>query len=73
MMKATGRDPAATRRDLVTLTGSFVGQHRKEWARFARNNEAKEKRAHPLRWIMDVEDHPDSVVITTTATHLPHR
>lgn len=58
---------------IVTLSGSFVGQHRKELARLARNNEAQEKGAHPLHRIMDIEEHPDSMVITTTDIHLPHR
>jgi len=58
---------------IVTLTGGFVGNHREELAHLARNNEAQEKTAHPLHRIMNIEERPDSMVITTTDIHLPHR
>jgi len=58
---------------MVTLTGKFVGQHRTDLVRLARNNELQENRDHPLNRIIKIEERPDSIVITTTDIHLPRR
>lgn len=57
---------------VITLSGDYVRQHREELVRLARNREAEEKQAHPLHRIMNIEEHPDSLVIRTTDIHLPH-
>ena len=54
------------------MSGDYVRQHKDELVRMARNREAREKQAHPLHRIMGIEEHPDSLVITTTDIHLPH-
>ena len=58
---------------MVTLTGNFVSEHRKELVHLARNNELLENRDHPLNRIIKIEEHPASIVITTTDIHLPRR
>ena len=58
---------------IITLHGRFVRSHRKDLLSLVRNNEALEKQEHPLNRIMRIEEHPDSIVITTTDIHLPHR
>lgn len=58
---------------IVKLTGGFVSKHRKELVHLARNNELIENRDHPLNRIIKIEEHPDSIVITTTDIHLPRR
>ena len=58
---------------MVTLTGGFVGEHRTELVNLARNNELLENRDHPLNRIIKIEEHPNSIVITTTDIHLPRR
>jgi hypothetical protein len=58
---------------MITLTGSFVREHRKELIHLARNNEVLENRDHPLNRIIKIEERPDSIVITTTDIHLPRR
>lgn len=54
----------------VTLSGSFLSEHRDELINLARNCEAREKAEHPLERIMGIEDVQDGVLITTTDTHL---
>lgn len=58
---------------VITLSGSYVPQHRDELLGIARNREAQEKQAHPLHRIMSIEEQADSLVINTTDIHLPHK
>jgi hypothetical protein len=58
---------------VVSLGGGFVQGHKTEILGLARNEEAREKAAHPLHRIMTIEDGPDAVVINTTDIHLPRR
>ena len=58
---------------IVTLSGGFIGPHKAELLNLARNNESQEKQAHPLHRIMDIEEHVDIIVITTTDIHLPRQ
>ncbi|HEY5778366.1 MAG TPA: BCAM0308 family protein [Terrimicrobiaceae bacterium] len=58
---------------VITLRGGFVSGHRNDLLRLVRNNESFEKQEHPLNRIIRIEERPDSIVITTTDIHLPHR
>jgi hypothetical protein len=58
---------------IITLSGGFVAGHRNDLLSLVRNNESLEKQEHPLNRIMRIEERPDSIVITTTDIHLPHR
>ena len=49
-----------------TLSGPFQKQHRDEILRLARNLERREKKGHPLRRIMSLEEQGDDILITTT-------
>ena len=55
------------------MSGGFVKEHREELVHLARNNESIENRDHPLNRIIKIEEHPDSIIITTTDIHLPRR
>jgi len=57
----------------VTLSGSFVQQHKDEIMRLARNIESAENEEHPQNRIMAVVDSGPAVVLTTTDVHLPRR
>lgn len=61
--------PAGT----LTLSGGFVDGHREELLHLARNQESLEKGEHPLHRIMDIEEEPGRIVVTTTDIHLPRR
>jgi hypothetical protein len=54
----------------LTLTGDFVSAHRDEIIGLARNVEAREKKEHPLKRVIEVKDEKGAVVITTTDMHL---
>ncbi len=49
-----------------TLTGPFQKQHRDEILHLARNVEKREKKNHPLRRIMSLDEQGNDVLITTT-------
>lgn len=61
--------PAGT----LTLTGGFVKEHKDEILHLARNQEELEKGEHPLHRIMDIEEEPGRIVVSTTDIHLPRR
>ena len=61
--------PAGT----LTLSGSFVKGHKDEILQLVRNQEELEKGEHPLHRIMDIEEKPGQIVVTTTDIHLPRR
>lgn len=55
---------------VLTLAGAFVSEHRDEIIGLARNVEAREKKEHPLKRIVEVKEEDRTVVITTTDMHL---
>lgn len=61
--------PAGT----VTLTGDFIGPHQDEILSLVRNTEAREKNEHALERIMQCNNSPDGLVVTTTGMHLATR
>jgi NMD protein affecting ribosome stability and mRNA decay len=58
---------------LVTIKGSFKDIQHEQLIGVVKNTEEKEKKEHPLSRIMGIELQPDSLVISTTDTHLPRR
>ena len=58
---------------IVTLHGSFARQHKDEITGLARNEEAAEKKEHPLNRIARIEESEEGLVISTTDIHLPRR
>jgi hypothetical protein len=50
----------------LTLSGPFQKQHGDEILRLARNIERREKKDHPLRRILSLEEQDGNVLITTT-------
>lgn len=58
---------------MLTLKGPYFAANRTEILNLALNEEAKEKKEHPLVRIMAIEERPEGTVITTTDAHLPHR
>jgi hypothetical protein len=57
----------------VTLSGTFLAAHRSEILGLVRNEAEAETSEHPLHRIMEIEERPDDVVVTTTDIHLPRR
>lgn len=58
---------------VVTLSGDFLSAHREEILHLVRRQEETEKREHPFNRIMNIEEAPDRIVVTTTDIHLPRR
>ncbi len=58
---------------LVTVSGSFKDENREQVMGVIHNAEATEKEEHPLSRIMNIEQRPEGLVISTTDTHLPRR
>jgi hypothetical protein len=58
---------------LVTIKGSFKDIQREELIGVVKNTEEKEKTEHPLSRIIGNELRPESLVISTTDTHLPRQ
>lgn len=54
----------------VILTGGFISAHEQEIRQLILNHEAKEKSAHPLQRIMDIQNTDTGILITTTDVHL---
>lgn len=54
----------------VSITGDFADQHREEILNQIHHIEAREKAEHPLQRIMEIEKHPDKLMVTTTDIHL---
>jgi hypothetical protein len=57
----------------VTLAGDFYAAHRQDLLALVRNEADNERAEHPINRIMDIEEHPDRAVVTTTDIHTPHR
>lgn len=58
---------------MLILSGPYLATNRTEILNLARNEEAREKKEHPLARIMGIEERPEGTVITTTDAHLPRR
>lgn len=54
----------------VSLGGQFFVTHRDEIVRLINREEERERREHPLKRIMTVEQQDDTMLVTTTDTHL---
>jgi hypothetical protein len=54
----------------LSLSGTFLAEHREEIMNLIRHVEQREKAAHPLKRIMDVESQADGMLITFTDPHL---
>jgi hypothetical protein len=57
----------------LTIKGAYLRTHRRDILNLARNAEAQEKAEHPLSRIMAIEEEDDTVVLSTTDTHLVRR
>lgn len=57
----------------VRLAGEFFERHRGEILQLVRNEEAREKRDHPLQRIMRLREQAAGVEVTTTDVHLARR
>jgi hypothetical protein len=58
---------------ILTLSGTFLGEHRTEVLGLARHQEELEKGEHPLHRIMSIDEQGKVIVINTTDIHLPRR
>lgn len=67
--RITDRCPAG----ILTLSGSFLREHRAEIINLIHNEEKKEKGEHPLHRVMGIDEGDEEIVITTTDIHLPRR
>ena len=54
----------------VTLTGSYMAEHRAEILSIAQNVAAKEKAEHPMQRLMNIVEENGEVKMTTTDIHL---
>ena len=50
----------------LTLEGDFHREHRAEILSLLRHVEEREKKEHPLKRLLDIQDDPDALRITTT-------
>lgn len=57
----------------LTLDGAFYATHRDEILRLVRHEAESERSQHPVNRIMEIEEHPDRAVVSTTDIHTPHR
>ena len=57
----------------ITLEGEFVRAHRAELVQLVRNQAEHEREEHPLHRIMQLDDDPGRVYVSTTDIHLPQR
>ena len=61
--------PAGT----LTLAGGYIAGHKDEILSLVRHQGELEKGEHPLHRIMDIEEAPGHIVVSTTDIHLPRR
>ena len=57
----------------VRLSGPFFERNRAEVLRLVKNEEAREKRGHPLQRIMAIREARGAVEVTTTDVHVARR
>ena len=58
---------------MITLSGPFMVAHRAEILQLVRHEARTERDEHPLNRVMDVNEGPDEIVVTTTDIHTPRR
>jgi len=60
---------------VVTLTGAYLqdAQHRSELLNLIRHQEKTESAEHPHNRIIELQDAPEGISVTTTDIHLPRR
>jgi NMD protein affecting ribosome stability and mRNA decay len=58
---------------LLSVTGSYVRDHRQELLNLARSEERKANAEHPLSRIMTIEEAKDGFVVHTADAHLARR
>lgn len=58
---------------LLTLKGIFPRQELEQVMGLLKNTESKENKEHPLARIMNIEEKPEGLVVSTTDTHLPRQ
>ena len=54
----------------LTISGTFPGEHRDEILHLIHNYEERERKEHPLKRIMNMEEQGDGLVFTFTDAHL---
>lgn len=54
----------------IEISGAFAAEHRTDLLNLIRNVETREKNAHPLERIMELEENGGRVTVTTTGVHL---
>jgi NMD protein affecting ribosome stability and mRNA decay len=54
----------------LSLSGDFLAAHEAEIRQLISNHEDREKSEHPLQRVMDIEETPDGLMVTTTDMHL---
>jgi NMD protein affecting ribosome stability and mRNA decay len=57
----------------LRLDGPFAREHSEDLLRLAQSEATVETAEHPLNRIMDIQEDPDGIMITTTDVHLPQR
>jgi hypothetical protein len=57
----------------LVLSGAYVPLHRAELLQIVRNQAENERLTHPLNRVIDIDERPDGVEISTTDIHLPRR
>ncbi len=58
---------------ILSLSGSFLQEHRDELIGLIRNVEALEKGEHPLERIMSIRENDDGLEVRTTGVHVARR
>lgn len=58
---------------VVTLSGSFLLEHREDVIHLIENTEKKEKADHALERIISLSDSAGDLIVTTTGIHLANR
>ena len=54
----------------VNVSGDYFAAHRTELLALLRHHEQRERAEHPLARVLDIEDTPTGVLVTTTDIHL---
>lgn len=57
----------------LVLSGGFVSAHRSEIISLLQHTEAREKSEHPLERLIALRDEGETLIVTTTGTHLANR
>ncbi|WP_183348499.1 BCAM0308 family protein [Geomonas paludis] len=67
--RIVGEDPAG----VVTLSGSYLAQHREEILNTVKQQETKHREKNPLGRIMEIKEENGGIVITTTEDKLAQK